>query len=199
MAVSSSTDLLTPEAHPNAVAVLWHAVASVHAELAVHLRALHEASDLDTYRSILIILEEFQRPAEAAICAMDWSAVHFDPHAMCRGDFLRADLSALGVTSAPAPRDSCPLTPIDCLPHAVGLAFVLLGSTMGGAKMAQRIAITLGAPTSFFSNPGQVNWQAFGAMVERALPDATSQQQAADAAVDTMRRLVAWTMTRLAR
>ncbi|WP_433259784.1 hypothetical protein ACQPYK_49330 (plasmid) [Streptosporangium sp. CA-135522] len=185
-----------PGASGHVIGQMWKAVAAVHAQEAAHLQALRHVRALDGYRAILARLYGFQQPAEEAIgTAPHWAAIGFDPAGLCRAGSLRTDLAILGLSDddiAGLPR--CSLSPITSLPQAVGVAFPLLGSIFGGAKMRQWITAALPeAPTGFFANPGQVSWRQFAALAEAALPDVISQTQATDAAVDTMHRLVAWT------
>ncbi|MFI6883965.1 hypothetical protein [Streptosporangium canum] len=187
---------VSPAASSHVIGRMWAAVAAVHAEEAAHLQALRHVRDLGAYRAVLTGLYGFQLPAEEALCAAPhWAAVGFDPAALCRAASLRADLAALGLSATDcAELPTCSLAPVTSLPHAVGLAFPLLGATFGGLRMREWVAAALpGAPTRFFADAGQVSWRQFAALAEAALPDDTAQSQASQAAVDTMNRLVAWT------
>lgn len=65
-----------------------------------------------------------------------------------RGDALRADLGALGLT--PAPPLAAPHLPTDA--HALGAWYVLEGSRLGGALLARQVAP--GLPRAFLTAPG---------------------------------------------
>ena len=77
---------------------------------------------------------------------------------------IRGDLSALGV---PAPAEYIDELGVECRGSALGAAYVLLGSQLGGAVIGRVIAVTLDLPAaavSFLSapdNPIGPRWKRF--------------------------------------
>jgi heme oxygenase len=109
-------------------------------------------------------------------------------------DRLRADLSALG---APAPARSAAEIFADA-DAALGAAYVVEGSALGGQVLARRVEVALGAvPTSYLAPHGApatgARWRSFLAALERhgAATTAAAHARACAAACATFDRFTA--------
>lgn len=113
---------------------------------------------LSAYKAYLSKLYTLHAYCESKIAAFaEWGNYGIDPDQRRRLPMLIADLKALGVNT-----DSLPTTiewnhPWD-FPSAVGVMYVLEGSTMGGIFLAQRLQLLIGddglPATRYFSGYG---------------------------------------------
>ncbi|GLX06806.1 biliverdin-producing heme oxygenase [Microbispora sp. NBRC 16548] len=182
---------------PPAVRQMWLAVADAHTDATRHMERLHAVKDADDYCQTLAAYFGWQDSAETLLLRFDWSPTQWDPRTLTRLDGLHQDLLDLGVSSAQqAALPRCRLPEINTLAEAVGLAMVLLGSTLGAQKMHRWVRDRLPeAPVRFFATPVRTSWRDFGAMTERALPTAQQRAAAASAAARTMHAFVSWAET----
>ncbi|MDD2791008.1 MAG: biliverdin-producing heme oxygenase [Sulfurimonas sp.] len=93
----------------------------------------------EQYISYLKALYILHKRVEPAICAMpEWENYLLDPHLHMRLDLLIADLEALGIfTESLTPNKI--LNTEDSFAKAIGMLYVLEGSTMGGKLLSQRL------------------------------------------------------------
>jgi len=126
------------------------------------------------------------------------AAAGFDAAARRKQALLRADLEALAVDHARLPR-CADLPEIGELPRAVGAAYVLEGSTLGGpfivSRMRARLGHLIGRATAFLEGYRErtgAMWRGYGALAERALAGDDALRAAIAAARSTFAKLVAW-------
>ena len=180
------------------------ATADLHAEAECYVRILDATALPEDYARYLRAMHGFHAPLERAFAEhAGLTAVHFDAAARRKSHLARRDLAALGDT---ARTPECPGVPelaarMD-LPTALGVAYVLEGSTLGGrfvlARLPPVLAALRGRATAFLDGYGDqtgLRWLAFGALVEghgaadpAALVDydvaADSRRRSGDVAID---------------
>ena len=152
---------------------------SAHQSLRLATQSLHErveaAVDLPAqaerdYRALLVALLALFEPVEARLAALPWAEAGLDLRRHLRAPLLRADLRALGVSPADAPRVPAPA--IGSLAAGFGALYVLEGSALGGTLIARRAAAALGLgpeATRFFRSEGRdvgPTWRAFLAALD---------------------------------
>lgn len=137
---------------------------TAHAELDSKL-ALHEDNlTHDRYRLFLRASMAVVAPLEARIAC--WLGL--SPDGFCRTTALRADLAALGATDTGA----APVPSINSLAEAMGAAYVVEGSALGGTVLSKMVARTLGesTPRRYLSLRGDqtgVRWRHFVMTLEQ--------------------------------
>lgn len=140
------------------LAALRAATTQAHAELDSKL-ALHENTlTRDRYGLFLRASMAVVAPLEARIAC--WLGLTAD--GFCRTSALRADLAAFGAADA----GSAPVPSINSLAEAMGAAYVVEGSALGGVVLSKIIARTLGedAPRRYLSLRGDqtgARWRDF--------------------------------------
>ena len=173
--------------------------ARVEGLLEPHLRS----PDPGGYRQLVAALFGFIEPLEQRMAAhcRDQSLQRFVA-ARRHGGRLRADLAALAVDPAEAPR--CTRLPaVDSVPAMFGCAYVLEGSTLGGRIISGWLAAALGLSAatgaSYFAGYGAATgrmWRATRAAL--AVLPADAHGAVATAAADTFEALHDWLAWRLA-
>jgi heme oxygenase len=111
---------------------------------------------------------------------------------------LVADLCALGEDPRAAPR--CAALPrATSLARALGVAYVLEGSTLGGryilARLPPPLAALRGKATAFLAGYGAETgayWRAFAAIVASAVVTPADEAEAVAGARETFERLIGW-------
>jgi heme oxygenase len=154
------------------------------------------------YRHYLARLLGVHAPLEAALGAHAALAhAGFDAGARRKVPLLEADLCALGLSSAQVdalPR--CARVPdVTPLGRALGCAYVLEGSTLGGQYLLRQLRPRLphleGRATAFLAGYGPRTgplWRDFLAVLEGAPLGEAGRQQAVDAACETFTALTEW-------
>ena len=136
------------------------ATADQHARLERRVDIESRVRSRDAYRHLLERFYGFYRPLEAVL----------EPFAVVEPKlgFLAADIAELG-----GGVDGLPLATrvpvVRSLRDALGVGYVLEGSTLGGAVIARLVRSELGLTPRFFGVYGRDvarRWRAFGAVVE---------------------------------
>lgn len=175
-----------------------------HERLETGLDLLDPAMTAERYRLVLTRFYGFYEPLEARLAsAGDWRTLGYDFDARRKTGLLEADLHALGLSAGeleqlPRCRD---LPRIDGLASALGVLYVIEGSTLGGQLLSRHVETCLGFTrergcrffTSYGAEVGR-RWQQFRAFLDGHVGE-SDEQQALDAAVDTFERLDAWLVT----
>lgn len=172
--------------------------ADLHLRAEQHVRILDADATRADYGRYLRAMWGFHAPVEEMFgVAESLARVGFEASMRRRAPLLAQDLAALG-DAGPWPR--CENRPAGAtLPHLLGIAYVLEGSTLGGrfilAKLPPALAPLRDHATAFLTGYGAetgVRWRAFAAIAEREL----ARDAACDAAVcgarDTFRTLIDW-------
>jgi len=152
----------------------------------------------DRYAAYLGRMAGFHLPLEARLFERhDWTALGLpDAAARRRAPLLRADLAALAVDVATLPY-ATELPDVGDVAGALGVLYVLEGSTLGGQVLAREVSRgAIGVPTSFLHGAGEAagaRWTAFCRFAEAlAARDARILSRAPAAAVETFEALAAW-------
>jgi heme oxygenase len=172
-----------------------------HDRLEKLMESLDFAVTLENYTSLLLLLLGFHRPLEARLLELDWSETGLDLKERCKSHLLIADLTHLGLDSDSIARvRNCPHLPCaSTIPEAVGVLYVLEGSTLGGQLISRRIKSELGVSEvsggSFFlaygGKTGEM-WRGFIEVLERHGRDAATAHLVEASALQTFQRLSAW-------
>jgi len=194
---------MTPaaDATPAAVLALREATREAHARIErvpALARLLAEDCSGEEYRAALLRLHSFVAPLEAAMLARIGGEIGLVLSAGRRAPLLRRDLSELG--TAPAPRAPAAALPATSSPaEALGCAYVLEGSLLGGRVIARslraRLGPALGGATRYLEAGGDdvpQRWRRFGRLLDTALADPEARARAAGAASACFERLAAW-------
>jgi heme oxygenase len=173
--------------------------AALHQEAERHVRILDADATDAVYARYLARLYGFHAPMED-VFARDRSlaAAGFDAAGRRKRGLLADDLAALGVRADRLPL--CSALPAFAAPGAiVGAAYVIEGSTLGGAfvlaRMRGALAHLIGRATSFLAGYGAdtgPRWKAFAALAERLLADDDARAAAAAGARATFASLIEW-------
>ncbi|WP_424360946.1 biliverdin-producing heme oxygenase [Methylocystis parvus] len=152
------------------------------------------AIDMDDYRALLMRLYGFHRAFESRLGEFAGTG-----EALARSQLLASDLQTLGVTP-----EKCAYLPIcDALPsitqeaEALGALYVVEGSSLGGARIAQALRANLlrrdGKGCRFFSNDG-ARPRAWENVLTRlnAIDDRSQEQAVIAAARATFQAFDAW-------
>jgi heme oxygenase len=128
---------------------------SLHNEAERALNLESRLSSIGAYCGLLRSLWQLHAGYDAAFAAQAWSGSGIDFARRRRSDMLLADLSVLGVLTAPA---APPSVPMHGLFDAIGCLYVIEGSTLGGQIIFHRVRERLGASAdgaaSFFRGYG---------------------------------------------
>lgn len=169
-----ATAWFTPESE-SLLAALRAATREAHAELDAQL-ALTTALTRARYATFLRASMAVVAPLEARIAC--WLGLPAD--GFCRASALRADLEALGADSRPTPSARISGTnflesdvpAIHSFAEAMGAAYVVEGSALGGAVLARAVAKALGddCPRRYLALRGEstgTRWREFVHTLER--------------------------------
>lgn len=168
---------------------------ALHRETERHVRILDPDATTATYARFLSRMYGFHAALEDAFA--DHAALiatGFQPEARRKQGLLVADLHVLGVDALDYER--CRTLPsVATLARALGAAYVVEGSTLGGAFVQSRLSPALKTTTRFLAGYGARTgemWKAFGAIVDTQLADERSLAEAVGAARDTFACLITW-------
>jgi heme oxygenase (biliverdin-IX-beta and delta-forming) len=178
---------------------LKEGTADLHEEAERYVRILDRDAGIADYVRYLRAMYGFHAPVETML-ARDPDLAHttFGAAARCRkATWMRADLHALAITGAP---DVCTDLPrAGNLARALGIAYVLEGSTLGGrfilAKLPPPLAALRGTATRYLDGYGPETgalWRAFGDLVGCSIATPRDEVAAVHAARETFARLTAW-------
>ncbi len=176
---------------------LRSATREVHARVEARL-AIHATRSRETYRALLAAHLGFLEPVETRMCTDLLRAYGLDVEARRKVPALVDDLRARGLDHAgiaALPRCSA-APPLDRV-SALGVAYVLEGSTLGGRVLARHFAQTLGiGPATggrYFEGYGErtgERWRAFVDVLARC--EGAQAPTVVDAAVATFSTFEAW-------
>jgi heme oxygenase len=173
--------------------------AALHALAEQHVRILDEDASPADYQRYLAVMHAFHAPLELQFAAHAGLArAGFGASLRQKRTLIERDLAALGDRRTAWP--ACPRLPeVGPLPRAVGAAYVLEGSTLGGryilAKLPPALALLRGRATAFLEGYGAATggrWRAFGEVVERAITSPAAEDEAVLGARETFARLIDW-------
>ncbi|MBV8915332.1 MAG: biliverdin-producing heme oxygenase [Acetobacteraceae bacterium] len=149
--------------------------------------------DLAGYVALLSHLFGFHAPMEEAVA--DALGHTLDPHAWQRVHLLRADLATLGVHDPdPLPRVE---PPFFGKPGALGVLYVIEGSTLGGRQLARQLNPLLDGTASrrFLlggNEPGHLRWRTLCAMLDRVGADQACLDGMVAGAIGTFATFERW-------
>jgi heme oxygenase len=173
--------------------------AVLHARAEQHVRILDEDATPADYHRYLVALHGYHAPVEDRLAAHPGlAAAGFDAPSRRKRALLERDLASLGDPRASWP--ACPRLPeLGALARAVGAAYVLEGSTLGGryilAKLPPPLAALRGRATAFLEGYGAetgARWRAFGDVVVRAIASRADEDDAVAGACEAFTCLIDW-------
>jgi heme oxygenase len=173
--------------------------AALHARAEQHVRILDDDASSADYQRYLAAMHGYHAPLEQRFAAHAGLArAGFGASLRQKRTLIERDLAALGDRRTAWP--ACPRLPeVEPLPRAVGAAYVLEGSTLGGryilAKLATALAPLRGRATAFLEGYGAETgdrWRAFGEVVARAIASPADEDEAVAGARATFARLIDW-------
>lgn len=169
----------------------------LHQEAEHYVRILDTSATLDDYRRYLATMAGFHGPIEAVFAVhTGLDELGFASERRRKMPLLVTDLAALGVTRW----EFCTALPsmVGQL-RAIGVAYVLEGSTLGGrfilSRLPPAIAAVRGHATSFLEGYGDAtgqHWRAFGAVVQRGVRTESDEREAIEGARDAFRCMIEW-------
>ena len=171
----------------------------LHQEAERHVRILDDDATEATYVRFLTRMFGFHVPMEDALAGqVELAAAGFDAASRQKRRLLRADLEHLGLDVSAIPL-CADLPDISVLARAVGAAYVLEGSTLGGkfilSRMRVRLGYLVGSASAFLEGYGDATgpqWRRFTGIVEGVIVDAKTGDAAVDAARTTFTTLIEW-------
>jgi heme oxygenase len=159
---------------------------------------------LEQYKEFLQKFYGFHLSLEQALADFNWSEVGIDFDERRKIAFLEQDLRALGLTDAdiallPKADD---LPPMKSIEEAVGVMYVMEGSTLGGQIQARQVQKMFGIGAengaAYFSSYGAnvgVMWKAYSeAIVRTASDNAAKEAMIIASAKETFAALERWLM-----
>jgi heme oxygenase len=171
------------------------ATEDLHRRAETHVRILDADATEADYRTHLRAMRGFHAPVERILRVLDDDG--FASATRTKIAWLDADLAALG--------DMDTVLTCSALPRladraaAVGGAYVLEGSTLGGRYILSRLPAAIaplkGRATAFLNGYGDhtgAQWKRFGEVAERVLVDDAATARAEAGARDTFARLIDW-------
>lgn len=181
-----------------ALQTLKERTSDLHLEAERHVRILDPDATDATYARYLTKMFGFHAPLELAFARHAvLEATGFSAAQRAKRGWIAHDLAALGVDGSPPLCADLPI--LGNARRAVGIAYVIEGSTLGGryilAKMKSRFGHLMGRATRFlegYRGETGTRWKQFGAIAERALYDDVAITTAVDGARDAFQRLIAW-------
>lgn len=173
-----------------------------HRALEARLPFFDERFDLPAYRRLVGAYHGFHAPLEQALAGF---LPALDPQRRAKTPALVVDLQNLGLTHAQI--DALPLCPglpqVTDQAQALGIMYVLEGSTLGGQvlkrAMAERLGIDADNGGAFLDVYGPETgslWRGFLQFLERAPASPADQQRVAQAAIDTFTCFERWLESR---
>lgn len=169
-----------------------------HAAAERHVRILDPDATRSAYVKYLTRMLGFHRPMERVFASHErLNTTGFDANARQKQHLIAADLAALGVD---APANDCDALPdVADLADAIGAAYVLEGSTLGGAFILKHLPPSLaalrGSATRFLEGYGRETgrmWREFVGIATATLSTESRIERAVLAAQETFRRLTHW-------
>jgi heme oxygenase (biliverdin-IX-beta and delta-forming) len=148
------------------------ATLDLHAAAERHVRILDDDATVTTYVRFLDRMHGVHAATEAAFAGhAELADTGFDAPARCKSPLIRADLACLGAVPGDA---RCVIPAVTGLARGLGAAYVIEGSTLGGAFVRSRLRIPA-VPTKFLGAYGEATgpmWKRFATICETARADA---------------------------
>lgn len=170
--------------------------ASEHTAIEAASGILHQGLTCAEYRKYLERWFGFLAPLEAELHRTKvWDALGLDPAERRKRQRLESDLRELGSTVCALPL--CGLPELRGLPEAVGSAYVIEGSTLGGRVLSRHVQTCLGAdvPRSFLEVYGSATgqrWHHFRAALASYALGREAQDRVIAGARSTFRTFTRW-------
>jgi heme oxygenase len=182
----------------NSLQRLKEQTADLHLEAERHVRILDADATDATYARYLTRMYGFHVPLEAAFARHRvLEAVGFSAPERSKREWLSHDLAVMGVDVSPPLCTQLPI--LGDVRRAIGVAYVIEGSTLGGrfilTKMKNRFPHLIGRATRFLEGYGEhtgLRWKQFGAIAERVLYDDIAIASAITGAREAFERLTVW-------
>ena len=194
-----------PAVTPSPLVLLRERTAEAHRKLEEQIDIKAECADPVRYRRLLEGFYGFYQPLEECLATRPgWDKVGFDWTERAKVGLLQQDLLALGLSVAAV--EGLPkchqLPPAESFAHALGVAYVLEGATLGGRQITGMLAVSEipEAARTFFASYGSKvgeRWKEFCGMLEQGLSNSREAEAAAEAASATFRELSVWLKGRL--
>lgn len=175
---------------------LKEATSGLHVEAEKHVRILDANASRSEYVRYLRAMHGFHAPLERMFRGhSDLAEAGFDAEGRCRkADWMRSDLRSIGDC---ADLRACKAVPdASCLSSAIGIAYVIEGSTLGGrfilSKLPPALAPLRGHATRYLEGYGGetgARWRAFASLVDQS---AVEVSVAEAAACETFEKLIDW-------
>jgi heme oxygenase len=167
-----------------------------HAAIEAASGILHQGLTCDEYRNYLERWFGFVAPLEAELQRLNvWDALGLDAAERSKRESLESDLAELGATVCALPLAELP--ELRGLPEAVGSAYVIEGSTLGGRVLSRHVQACLGArvPRRFLEVYGPhtgERWQAFRAALPTYAVGHDTRDRMIAGAKSTFRAFTHW-------
>lgn len=179
--------------------MLKDGTADLHVEAERHVRILDPDATETTYVRYLGRMHGFHAGIERAFAAhAELTMAGFDPARRVKRHWLARDLAVFGRDASMLERCT-DLPSLGDLPRAVGMAYVVEGSTLGGkfimARMRPRLGHLLGVATRFlegYRDDTGAMWRAFGELATCALVDDRAIASAVEGARGCFAALIDW-------
>jgi heme oxygenase (biliverdin-IX-beta and delta-forming) len=178
--------------------ILKERTSDLHLEAERHVRILDADATETTYARYLTKMYGFHAPLELAFARHAvLEASGFRAAQRAKRGWLTQDLAALGIEESPPLCTDLPA--LGNLRRAIGVAYVIEGSTLGGrfvlTKMKPRFGHLIGRATRFlegYRDDTGPRWKQFCAIANQVLYDEDALASAIVGARDTFQRLTAW-------
>jgi heme oxygenase len=167
----------------SAMGVLKAATAVHHERLEQRVDVEQALRSRDAYEELLARFYGFYRPLEDVLAPFAVPGYAYEP----KLPLLETDLTALGVDVTTLPLAER-IPSMGSVGEALGVAYVIEGSALGGALIGSLVRRRLGLTSAFFAGgPGIApRWREFGEIVERHAPVSTT------AAIATFEAMERW-------
>ena len=183
------------------MALLKDVTRPCHEAVEARLGRRRFTESLEAYGRTLRLFYAFHRPLEEAFARIPgWAGVGIDPQERRKTPLLAADLRRLGIAEDSTPPPGAgPLPLPGDLAEALGVMYVLEGSTLGGRYIRKQVqaglGLTPGDGASYFDSYGDrvgAMWKAFGAAVDAFATTGAVRDAAVRSAVATFTAFDAW-------
>jgi heme oxygenase len=165
------------------------ATLDLHAAAERHVRILDDDATVATYVRFLDRMHGVHAATEAAFADhAELAAAGFDASARCKSPLICADLAKLRTVPS---ESRCEIPDVRGIARGLGAAYVIEGSTLGGAFVRSRLRLR-DVPTAFLAGYGEQTgpmWKRFVAIFEQANADV---DQAIVAARAMFQSLIDW-------
>jgi heme oxygenase len=175
---------------------LKEATSALHLEAEKHVHILDPDARRSEYVRYLRAMHGFHAPLEQMFLGhSELAEAGFDAEGRCRkADWMRRDLRSVGDDANLRACESVPEA--NTLSSAIGVAYVIEGSTLGGrfilSKLPAALAPLRGSATRYLEGYGSdtgARWRAFANLVDKSAIDASAVEAAA---CETFERLIDW-------